>query len=145
MSKFNQSSLDIRCETFRHLYPGSKFNSKPDVCNLKSRFILEDKQFFGHPKSKARLGAVSKQWVKIGDLSRSRSDHGAIFVDNHFLIVGGESRGVGGTLGAVQTDKCSFTENGQISCDSQAPTLLHYRQYPELFLVNDQFCSSSFE
>ena len=46
------------------------------------------------------------KWVKLGDLSRPRSDHGAIYVDGRFLIVGGESRGIGGTLGVIQTENC---------------------------------------
>ena len=87
----------------------------------------------------ARLGAVGKQWVKLGDLTRPRSDHGSIFVDGHFLVVGGESRG---GVGAIQTEKCTLSELNQITCVSQSPSLFHYRQYPELFLVDNGFCSN---
>ena len=38
-----------------------------------------------------------------------------------------------------KTDSCSV-QNGIVNCIEQAPELYDYAYYPEMFLVDDEFC-----
>ena len=77
-------------------------------------------------------------FFKVGDLQHPKDSHGVIFVGSSFLVIGGD-----GDSGD-DSEKCSF-EPGlvdsavQLRCVNQAPNLYKYYNYPELFLVDDDF------
>ena len=73
-------------------------------------------------------------WSKVGELSTGRRGHGVIFDGTAMLVVGG----YGGTY---KTEKCIISDN-QVTCIGQSPSLLRYENYPELFLVPENFCKS---
>ena len=80
----------------------------------------------------AKFDSTTRQWSNLGNLARSRKDHGAIFDGAYFLVAGGYSS-------SYKTEKCSFS-GSTITCQQQEPTLSSYEQNPELFLVSDGFC-----
>ena len=73
----------------------------------------------------------------MGSLIANRNGQngmGVTFIQGHFLVVGGGQGGV-----AFKTEKCK--ENGDtMTCVQQAPELLDYSYYPELFVVNEHNC-----
>ena len=83
-------------------------------------------------KTIAKLDSTSFEWTKAGDLITERRGHNAIFDGKNFIVVGGYPS----SNGAVNTEKCSISE-GQVTCVEQDPTLIHYKFYPELFLVQE--------
>ena len=71
--------------------------------------------------------------VKIGKLVQARRAHNTIVVDDKFLTVGGWEGSV--------TELCQFNENEEIECSKQDPNLANWTRYPELFLVEENFCT----
>ena len=61
----------------------------------------------------------------------SRSAHNAIYDGEYVLVVGGDA--------TFETEKCSI-KNEQVTCTSQSPELIAYTEYPEVFLVPEDFC-----
>ena len=81
----------------------------------------------------ARLDSKTYQWSMAGQLNTARNYHAAVAIDGEFLIVGG--------AGEYDTERCSFHEiDGELTCLDQEPTLLNYFRWPELFLVESNFC-----
>lgn len=76
-------------------------------------------------------------WSKVGKLSTGRRDHGVIFDGTEMLVIGGYI----GSSTALRTEKCIISRD-QVSCTEQSPTLFRYENYPELFLVPENFCKS---
>ena len=85
-----------------------------------------------------KLDAYSR-WSKAGDLSTARYGHGAIFDGEFFIIVGGYRPNLVGVL--LSSEKCEFGDDG-LTCTEQSPSLYGYSFYPELFLVEKDFCKS---
>lgn len=85
-----------------------------------------------------RLDAVRFVWSQAGTMKRSRGDHNVIHVDRAFLVIGGyDERGEGN----YATEKCQLNSNGTtMSCSIQEPTLDYHYKWPELILVEDDFC-----
>ena len=71
------------------------------------------------------------QWTKAGELKQARNGHNVIYDGEYLMVFGGDYE--------RQTEKCSLTD-GSVSCTSQNPVLDFYTDYPELFLVSDDFC-----
>ena len=69
----------------------------------------------------------------MGDMITARREHGAIYTEGHFLIVGGS--------GTRMTDKCELNED-HVVCEEQTPELVDYAYYAELAAVENDFCSS---
>ena len=93
--------------------------------------------FGGHPTSSIgttinKLDAATHVWSKAGDLKMARYAHNVIFDGRHFLVVGG--------YGTKKTERCTITEERQMSCVEQTPELTDYAYYPELYLVSVDFC-----
>ena len=84
----------------------------------------------------ARLDSISYEWSKAGDLISGRRGHNAIFDGSDIIVIGGY---VGSGV-SLKTEKCSIAE-GKITCIEQEPSLLNYHEYPELFLVEEDFCT----
>ena len=80
---------------------------------------------------------ANSRWSKAGDLLTARSGHGAIFDGEYLIVVGGYK----GNSDPLKTEKCEFGDDG-ITCTEQSPSLYGYRNYPELFLVEKDFCKS---
>ena len=80
---------------------------------------------------------ANSRWSKAGDLTTARYGHGAIFDGDVLIVVGGYN----GISDPLKTEKCEFDDEG-ITCTEQSPSLNGYRFYPELFLVESDFCKS---
>ena len=73
-------------------------------------------------------------WQKAGNLRYGRKGHGAIFDGEKFLIIGGLTRGGG----EVKNEVCTLKDS-TITCIAQSADLSGYANYPELFLVADDY------
>ena len=82
-------------------------------------------------KQIARLDAVTMQWSDAGKLATNRFWHNAIYDGVSLLVVGGD--------GIYKTEVCSLS-NETFTCVEQNPELTNYDGYPELFLVEDEYC-----
>ena len=78
-----------------------------------------------------RLDASTMTWTKAGELVYARQGHGAIFNGDVFIVAGGEVE--------FKTEACSINY-GEVNCVAQAPTLWRFQYYPEMFLVDENFC-----
>ena len=85
-----------------------------------------------HANIIGRLDASTLTWTQAGELNYARRGHGAIFNNEEIIVAGGN--------GHYKTESCSVKENGIVSCTAQAPTLKFYYEYPEMYLVDDNFC-----
>ena len=80
----------------------------------------------------ARLDGSSYKWSQIGQLNEGREGHNAIYLNDHFLVVGG--------WGTKRTEKCEY-KNNEMICNSQSPSLYNYVYTPELMIVYDDYCN----
>ena len=78
----------------------------------------------------ARFTVSSGKWSKPGELTTKRRNHGAILIDGSFIVIGG--------LNDNPTERCTTGE--KVKCVDQEPLLNNYYSYPELFLVNSNYC-----
>lgn len=79
----------------------------------------------------AKFNPDIKQWSSVGQLNSARYSHGAIVIDDQFLVVGGNNQ--------QKTERCYFVGD-EINCISQEPTLVKYRHWPELIFVGNNYC-----
>ena len=79
--------------------------------------------------------SASLVWSKVGELKNGRFGHNVIFNGSDALVIGGYK----GWQMSVPTEKCKITVNG-VDCTEQNPSLQGYEKYPELFLVELDFC-----
>ena len=70
-------------------------------------------------------------WVNMGMLNSSRNAHNALWTGSQFMVVGGG--------GDTAIELCDLI-NGKISCVDKQPIFSQYRRYPEMFLVDADFC-----
>ena len=98
----------------------------------------------GNPSLKAigRLDSITMVWSKAGDLVNGRYGHNAIFDGSSIIVVGG------GYVNSnnhsdhkLKTEKCELS-GGKVTCHEQNPLLDNYTKYPELFLVQAEFCKN---
>ena len=83
----------------------------------------------------AKFDSITRHWSILGNLLDGRHGHGVIFDGSYFLVAGGRNW-------SFQTEKCSLTES-TITCQQQEPELDGNEEYPELFLVQDDFCKNT--
>ena len=83
----------------------------------------------------AKFDSATRQWSNIGNLVTGRQDHGAIFDGSFFLVAGGISR-------SYKTERCNFAGSTMI-CEEQLPELTNYQEYPELLLVEEDYCKNT--
>ena len=86
----------------------------------------------------AKLDANSREWSRVGDLSSGRRGHAAIFDGTYLIVVGGEADD-SEAQSQPATEVCSIASDG-VTCVEQSPSLHGYETYPELFLVQHDFC-----
>ena len=72
-------------------------------------------------------------WSSLGLLNSPRSSHNAIWLENRLIVVGGQ--------GDLMTESCTIANN-LTTCTDIAPILIQYRKYPELFIVDSNFCQN---
>ena len=89
----------------------------------------------GYSKTIARLDSISYEWSKAGDLISGRYGHNAIFDGSNIIVIGGYA----GSGVSLKTEKCSIAED-KVTCIEQDPSLVNYSFYPELFLVEEDYC-----
>ena len=82
----------------------------------------------------AKLDQDTKQWDEAGRINNARFAHGAIVTEDQFLIIGGSREEV--------TERCYLVDD-ELNCTLQEPTLTEYRHWPELFLIDDDYCNSN--
>ena len=74
-------------------------------------------------------------WTKVDKLAASRYDHSAIFINGHFLLVGGK--------GQYQTEKCTLID-GEIECIQQEPELNSYKNFSKPLPISGfTFCGAN--
>ena len=73
-------------------------------------------------------------WSKAGNLVNGRYAHNAIFDGSNLIVVGGMT-------GSLKTEKCVISKD-HVSCTAQNPALEDYAYYPELVLVQADFCKT---
>ena len=97
-----------------------------------------------------RFDTELSEWISAGTLSArvtvililtshlvatlflvKRRLHGAIIINGSVLVVGG--------LNDNPTEKCLLGD--RVNCSEQEPILTNYYSYPELFLVQQTYCS----
>lgn len=85
----------------------------------------------------------SEEWTKMGELTEPRHAHGATIALDSFIVVGGQySTVTGHVYYQLSTERCDFASNGtSISCSTQNPIIDRFAHYPELFNVNQDYCS----
>ena len=87
-------------------------------------------------KSIVTFDLETQQWSKIGEMKQARQGHNMISHPNGALYV------IGGmdpeSVDDLYTEKCTY--NGSFECESQQPVLTSYTYYPELKLVNENYC-----
>ena len=81
----------------------------------------------------SQLDAETYEWRLVGNLNTARYNHGAIAIAEQILVRGGE--------GEFETERCWWDHNENVTCTNQSPTLDKYTNYPELFIVPNDFCS----
>ena len=96
--------------------------------------ITSDNVYRSESNIIGRLNAQTRKWSRAGQLVSARYGHGAIF-DGSSLVV------VGGCCGTLKTEICQIS-SGEVSCREQTPSLTSYSYYPELYLVNKDFCKT---
>ena len=79
----------------------------------------------------ARLDATTYVWTQSGTINHARRLHNVIYVESAFLVIGGS--------GQLPTEKCELLGD-TMSCSTQEPTLDNYTAWPELILVEDDYC-----
>ena len=144
-NKAELMNLTSRTWQVTESYPYASKISLAMTVNLRNNFIL-----FGGEREKpiyasadiALFTTESETWTKIGQLQTRRQGHGVIDLGDHFLVVGGinydeESSSVEDDL---PTEKCKLDENDNMKCSSIDPVLNFYVQYPELFVVPENYC-----
>ena len=89
----------------------------------------------------ARFDADTQTWSKAGNLKNGRRMHGTIFDGEKFLILGGESKSNGQTLKNVKNEVCTLSGTS-MTCEESLNSLEEYVYYPELFLVQEDFCKN---
>ena len=76
--------------------------------------------------------AYSSKALKSGNLKQARSRHNVIAIDESTVIV------VGGRK-TRETEVCTLTGQ-KFTCVKQSPELTDYAEYPELFIVPQDYC-----
>ena len=79
-----------------------------------------------------RLNPATMTWTKAGSLNNAREGHGAIFNGDVVIVAGGSYN--------KKTEACTIVDDGSVTCIEQDPNLYDYRYYPEMYLVDEDFC-----
>ena len=81
----------------------------------------------------AKLDAKTYIWTQSGTVNYPRYYPNVISVNSVFLVIGGNQ------ATKLATEKCQLSD-GTMSCSTQAPILENYYAWPELILIEDDFC-----
>ena len=84
-----------------------------------------------------KLSKLEKgEFVEIGSLQQKRYGHGAIFDGDYMMVFGGTESA---SEPNRDTEKCTLVDT-KVVCTTQEPALKRFITYPELFLVEPDFC-----
>ena len=108
---------------------------------MKASVVFIDNAFYvfsglGGDKKIGRLDGTTKIWSMVGETVNRRIAGNAIYDGSSFLLIGGNN---GTDYDSLATEKCSLS-NGQIICNELQTNLPDYSHYPELFLIDVEFC-----
>ena len=78
----------------------------------------------------AKFGPIKNVWTKIGNLQFSRHGFGAVEIQKHFLVMGGE--------GKKRTEICVITGE-KVKCKSREPTLNNFLHYPAMMVIETEY------
>lgn len=81
------------------------------------------------------IAAYSTQWSRVGTLKSARDGHGTIWTGDALIVVGGVGKPQSGI-----TETCLMNSDGNFECETRQPQLFDDFLYPELFLVNIDYC-----
>jgi len=82
----------------------------------------------------ARMDEKTRSWTQVGNLFHRRRGHGAIVTNGVMLVIGGRLH--------EPSERCEFNIDGTMNCHIQDPVLNDYRYYPEMYVVEDNFCKN---
>ena len=80
-----------------------------------------------------RFNTQTRKWTQAGQLISKRFAHGAIFDGSSIIVIGGRYE--------QKTETCKIS-NGQVSCKEQSLSLMNCAFYPELYLVDENYCKT---
>ena len=84
----------------------------------------------------------TQKWSKIGEMNQARQGHNMIRYPDAVYVIGGMDPE---SIDDLYTEKCYYngpldTRSKSFECVSQQPVLTSYTYYPELKLVNENYC-----
>ena len=85
----------------------------------------------------ARLDVETQTWSNAGSLKTGRYGHGVIFAGEKFIVLGGQKSG-GFDDGPIKNEVCTLSGTS-MTCEESSNSLKSYVNYPELFLVPEDF------
>ena len=83
----------------------------------------------------ARFDTTSETWSEVGTLNSGRNGHGVLRMGDDYLVIGGR--------GVQPTERCSVSNDFEVTCASMEPFLSEYDTYPGLFYVSKDYCRST--
>ena len=131
-------NLDTDMWTTTGHYPFSSYIHGASVVNHNKAFFVIGGWIEETVYSRliASFDPITEVWNEAGSLQKSRRGHGAVKFGSNFMVVGGY-----GETSSLPTELCEVKGNLNVSCFEQEPNLAGYSNYPELFLVPQNFCS----
>ena len=78
----------------------------------------------------AKFDPTKNVWTKLGNLQFSRYGFGAIEIQKHFLIMGGEEK--------KRTETCVISGES-IKCKSREPSLNNFLYYPAMMVIETEY------
>ena len=104
------------------------------IVYIRDSFYLIGGNVYGDDsKTIGRFDATRRVWSNSGELINKRSGNNAIYDGSSLIVIGGNGR--------YKTERCEIS-NGKVTCTAQTPELNNYVYYPELFLVQVNFCKT---
>ena len=113
-------------------YPYGSYIFVAPVVYYQTSFIMFGGSSDNSNNIIAGFDEKSEKWTKLGELNKPRWGSAAVEVSNGFLITGGR--------GTYETEFCKYSDNQQITCSEQPPSMTDYAWYPEIFFVTEDFC-----
>ena len=129
------ATLKMLSKCWSQILANKSIGYNPIVFHGDSFYVVGGQVDGKRPGSKtiARFDTTRRAWSESGELFHKRAAHNAIFHGSSLIVVGGNH--------LRETERCEIS-NGQTTCTAQNPELDYYADYPELFLVPVNFCST---
>ena len=118
-------------------YADAYFMRAPIIYQENAFYVLGGSNANSASNTIGRLDAINFSWSLAGHLNAARRGHNAILIDDvNVIVVGGYET----TQKSFKNEKCTISQSGTMTCMDQSPTLSYFVDWPELFLVSEQFC-----